>query len=93
MENCSIYFIVFVGKFKVSATSLQEKMDLQKNSSKRCLQAELWKKSEAKKETEDTTTFFSVEDPETVLLIDKWEDETALDEHHKSPMMKDYCGA
>lgn len=32
--------------------------------------------------------FFSMEDPETVLLIDKWEDEAALDEHHKSPMMK-----
>ena len=29
-----------------------------------------------------------MEDPETVLLIDKWEDEAALDEHHKSPMMK-----
>ena len=32
--------------------------------------------------------FFSVEDPETVLLIDKWEDDAALDEHHKLPMMQ-----
>ena len=33
--------------------------------------------------------FFSMDDPETVLLIDRWESEEALDEHHKSPMMKE----
>ena len=33
--------------------------------------------------------FFPMEDPETVLLIDRWESEEALDEHHKSPMMKE----
>lgn len=31
--------------------------------------------------------FFPMEDPETVLLIDKWKDQAALDFHHKSPMM------
>lgn len=31
--------------------------------------------------------FFSMEDPETVLLIDRWRDQAALDFHHKSPMM------
>lgn len=31
--------------------------------------------------------FFPMEDPETVLLIDKWADQDALDIHHKSPMM------
>lgn len=31
--------------------------------------------------------FFPMEDPETVLLIDRWWDQTALDAHHKSPMM------
>ena len=31
--------------------------------------------------------FFPMEDPETVLLIDQWADQTALDIHHKSPMM------
>ena len=31
--------------------------------------------------------FFPMEDPETVLLIDKWQDQAALDFHHKSPMM------
>ncbi len=33
--------------------------------------------------------FFPVDDPETVLLIDKWKGEVALDIHHKSPMMKE----
>ena len=33
--------------------------------------------------------FFQMDDPETVLLIDRWESEEALDEHHKSPMMKE----
>ena len=32
--------------------------------------------------------FFPMEDPETVLLIDRWRDQAALDVHHKSPMMK-----
>ena len=29
----------------------------------------------------------SFDDPETVLLIDSWRDQEALDEHHASPMM------
>jgi len=32
--------------------------------------------------------FFPVDDPETVLLIDRWQDQAALDAHHKSPMME-----
>ena len=32
--------------------------------------------------------YFPMEDPETVLLIDRWKDQTALDLHHKSPMME-----
>ena len=28
-----------------------------------------------------------LEDPETVLLIDSWEDQAAIDAHHASPMM------
>lgn len=31
--------------------------------------------------------FFPMDDPETVLLIDRWKDQHALDIHHKSPMM------
>lgn len=31
--------------------------------------------------------FFPMNDPETVLLIDAWRDQTALDAHHASPMM------
>ena len=33
--------------------------------------------------------FFPMDDPETVLLIDQWKDQAALDIHHKSPMMKE----
>ena len=32
--------------------------------------------------------FFSADDPETVLLIDSWENQEAIDVHHASPMMK-----
>ncbi len=33
--------------------------------------------------------FIPMDDPETVLLIDAWENEAALDFHHKSPMMSE----
>lgn len=32
--------------------------------------------------------FFSMDDPETVLLIDSWENQEAIDEHHKTSMMQ-----
>ena len=31
--------------------------------------------------------FFPMDDPETVLLIDRWTDQQALDIHHKTEMM------
>lgn len=31
--------------------------------------------------------FFPMNEPDTVLLIDIWEDQAALDAHHASPMM------
>ena len=31
--------------------------------------------------------YLSFEDPETVLLIDSWENQEAIDVHHASPMM------
>lgn len=31
--------------------------------------------------------FTSLDDPETVLLIDAWRDQAALDVHHASPLM------
>ena len=31
--------------------------------------------------------FFPMNDPETVLLIDAWESQEAIDVHHASPMM------
>ncbi len=32
--------------------------------------------------------FQPLDDPETVLLIDSWSDQAAIDAHHASPMMK-----
>ena len=31
--------------------------------------------------------YVSLDDPETVLLIDSWADQAAIDAHHTSPMM------
>ena len=36
--------------------------------------------------------FMPLDDPETVLLIDSWTDQNAIDEHHASPMMKQLAG-
>lgn len=33
--------------------------------------------------------FFPMDDHETVMLIDRWKNEKALDIHHKSEMMKE----
>lgn len=32
--------------------------------------------------------FQPLDDPETILLIDQWQDQAAIDAHHASPMMK-----
>ena len=32
--------------------------------------------------------FLPMDDPETVLLIDMWKDQAAIDAHHASPMME-----
>ena len=32
--------------------------------------------------------FIPLNDPETILLIDSWHDQKALDAHHRSPMME-----
>ncbi len=32
--------------------------------------------------------YLPFDDPETVLLIDEWTDQTAIDRHHASPMMQ-----
>lgn len=33
--------------------------------------------------------FFPMEDEETVMLVDRWKNQEALDTHHKSEMMKE----
>lgn len=32
--------------------------------------------------------FQSINDPHTILLVDSWEDQSALDAHHESPLMQ-----
>lgn len=41
----------------------------------------------AEKGNERYEYFFPMDDPETVLLIDRWRDQAAIDFHHKSEMM------
>ena len=36
--------------------------------------------------------FFPMHDPETVLLIDSWKDQSAIDRHHATPMMDTIIG-
>lgn len=36
---------------------------------------------------ESCAYFLPMDDPETVLLIDRWRDQAALDAHHKSDLM------
>lgn len=36
--------------------------------------------------------FFPMDDSETVLLIDRWKDQQALDIHHKTEMMTEIAG-
>lgn len=36
--------------------------------------------------------YIPVEDPRSILLIDSWESQDALDLHHASPMMKTIAG-
>ena len=33
--------------------------------------------------------FFQMSDPQTVLLIDSWTDQAAIDRHHATPMMEE----
>ena len=44
-------------------------------------------KIRAEKGNERYEYFFPMDDPETVLLIDRWRDQEALDIHHKTEMM------
>ena len=46
-------------------------------------------KVRAEEENERYEYFFPMEDEETVMLIDKWKNEEALDKHHKSEMMQE----
>ncbi|MDE5868425.1 MAG: antibiotic biosynthesis monooxygenase [Anaeroplasmataceae bacterium] len=45
-------------------------------------------KIRAEEGNEDYEYFYPLEDKETVLLIDKWKNQEALDFHHQSEKMK-----
>lgn len=47
------------------------------------------RKIRAEEGNEGYAYFFPADDAETVLLIDRWKDQAAIDAHHASPMMKE----
>ena len=50
-------------------------------------QSGLVERIRAQEGNEGYAYFLPLDDPETVLLIDRWRDQAALDAHHRSPMM------
>ena len=64
-----------------------------KNGAARCFAEEMVSRGivdaiRAEEGNERYEYFFPMEDPDTVLLIDRWKDQRALDVHHKTPMME-----
>lgn len=62
-------------------------MDKPENLQKKWSKETLSKRFVQKKETEKYDYYFPLEDPESLLLIDRWKDEEAIEKHHKSEMM------
>ena len=60
-----------------------------KKFAKEMVEKGLVERVRAEKGNQKYEYFFPMDDPETVLMIDRWENQEALDEHHKSPMMKE----
>lgn len=60
-----------------------------KKFAKEMVEKGLVERVRAEKGNQKYEYFFPMDDPETVLLIDRWKNQEALDEHHKSPMMKE----
>ena len=48
---------------------------------------ETWIEIRAEKGNLRYQYFQPIDDPETILLIDSWTDQAAIDAHHASPMM------
>ena len=61
-------------------------MDKPENLQKKWSKETLSKRFAQKKETK-YDYYFPLEDPESLLLIDRWKDEEAIEKHHKSEMM------
>ena len=60
-----------------------------KKSAEEMIASGIVEKVRAEKGNEKYEYFYPIEDPETVLLIDRWNNQEALDSHHKSAMMKE----
>lgn len=65
-----------------------------KNGSARCFMEEMENSGIAnrirqEKGNERYDYFFPANDSETVLLIDRWSDQEAINRHHASPMMQE----
>lgn len=60
-----------------------------KEFAREMMESGLLNKIRAEEGNERYEYFFPLDDPETVLLIDRWRDQQALDDHHKSEMMEE----
>lgn len=60
-----------------------------KKFAKEMISSGLVDKIRAEEGNEKYEYFFPMEDEETVMLIDRWKNQEALDIHHKSEMMKE----
>ena len=60
-----------------------------KEFAREMMESGLVNKIRAEEGNERYEYFFPLDDPETVLLIDRWRDQQALDAHHKSEMMEE----
>ena len=60
-----------------------------KKFAKEMISSGLVDKIRAEEGNEKYEYFFPMEDEETIMLIDRWKNQEALDIHHKSEMMKE----
>lgn len=60
-----------------------------KEFAREMMESGLVNKIRAEEGNERYEYFFPLDDPDTVLLIDRWRDQQALDAHHKSEMMEE----
>lgn len=65
------------------------KGDDAKNFAKEMIESGIVERVRAQEGNERYEYFFPLEDPNSVLLIDRWRNEEAIDSHHQSEMMEE----